>query len=95
MKCKDCGREMLTAAGCEFTHLVYEGDRTPVKRRPVSPDWCGPNGRCHDCGAKAGRTHHFGCDVERCPKCGGQIISCDCTPPTQLARLARGPRAQG
>jgi len=37
-----------------------------------------PYGRCHDCHAKHGMPHHCGCDVQRCPKCGGQFISCDC-----------------
>src|SRR5678815_2525340 len=33
---------------------------------------------CHDCGAKPGELHSPGCDTERCPRCGGQLISCDC-----------------
>jgi hypothetical protein len=34
--------------------------------------------RCSDCGAKFGYFHHFGCDCEMCPVCGGQVISCEC-----------------
>lgn len=33
---------------------------------------------CHDCAAKPGALHSPGCDVERCPRCGRQIISCGC-----------------
>lgn len=33
---------------------------------------------CGDCNAPFGGFHHPGCDVERCPGCGGQAIGCNC-----------------
>ncbi len=33
---------------------------------------------CHDCKAEEGYLHTPGCDMEKCPKCGDQIISCEC-----------------
>ncbi len=34
--------------------------------------------RCGDCGCKIGGYHHPGCDIETCPNCGGQLITCGC-----------------
>lgn len=31
---------------------------------------------CHDCDCYEGEFHEEGCDMERCPECGGQLISC-------------------
>jgi ribA/ribD-fused uncharacterized protein len=35
-------------------------------------------GTCGDCGAKEGELHLENCDLERCPVCHRQLLSCDC-----------------
>ena len=34
--------------------------------------------KCRDCGVAEGELHDFGCDMEKCPFCGGQLVSCRC-----------------
>jgi hypothetical protein len=31
---------------------------------------------CPACNAKPGTLHQLGCDVEQCPRCGRQLLSC-------------------
>jgi hypothetical protein len=35
-------------------------------------------GKCPDCGTRKGELHAEGCDIEECPRCHGQRISCNC-----------------
>lgn len=70
--CEYCKQEMSDHVGCTLeTYNDMPGG--PHKRVPHN----GPR-RCHDCGCPPGKLHHPGCDMERCPGCGGQAISCDC-----------------
>lgn len=75
-KCKDCEQEMLKAKGCLVKRLRLN-DGKIYTRLKYEGGW-GTGNRCGDCGAKEGYYHHHGCDVERCPKCGNQLITCDC-----------------
>lgn len=74
--CQDCQREMTTAKGCTVDELLINGER--FTRHRVGGR-CPPGGRCGDCGARQGNHHHLGCDLERCPRCGWQLVSCSCS----------------
>lgn len=52
----------------------------PILFGDEDEDWVGDeeNPTCGDCGCKVGEQHLDGCDIERCPCCGGQMLSCDC-----------------
>ena len=80
-KCELCGRDMLASKGCavstvHITGKVYK--RIPVGGHGDFLEGEATEVRCGDCGALMGHYHHWGCDCERCPVCGLQLIGCDC-----------------
>ena len=79
--CELCGRDMLESKGCAVSKIHVAGKvykRIPVGGQGDFLEGSPTDARCHDCGALMGHYHHWGCDCERCPTCGLQLIGCDC-----------------
>ncbi len=68
--CEYCNKEMQLYESC--IKIPFKINGKDVDPLPVTQE------RCHDCAVTKGGYHHPGCDVERCPSCGRQAISCDC-----------------
>jgi len=64
-----------TVSCVKNTHVDFP-DGTQLPAVPYMAD--DGERRCHDCNIAHGGFHHLGCYWERCPRCGGQIISCGC-----------------
>ena len=68
----------IDAAQLQLTISIGGIERQRIRYGEEADDWGADRQPCHDCGAIKGQLHVFGCDVERCPVCGGQVIFCEC-----------------
>lgn len=56
--------------------MLYMDDGELYRRLPFGKEGGNWGETCHDCGAGKGEYHVLGCDVEHCPQCRRQLISC-------------------
>ena len=62
-------------------HRVYRIRRKVFERIPFGQDYAGQDTdaeSCRDCAAGRGQLHVPVCCREQCPRCGGQVLGCDC-----------------
>jgi hypothetical protein len=70
--------EKIRRAQLETIYVIGGREYPRVPYGCELPNWNAQMFHCHDCGIIEGELHVPGCDVEKCPACRGQAISCSC-----------------
>jgi hypothetical protein len=76
--CSWCNGEMATAISCVVDAFHRNGRRFDMLRFGDEPGRRTSRDRCGDCGVVRGGWHHPGCDLQPCPACSRQLLSCGC-----------------
>lgn len=71
----DICKKPMNKGGC-IGHFVIKGKK--YNRIPYGGYGEYADRPCGDCAVKEGQIHHWNCDQERCPRCGGQALGCEC-----------------
>ena len=71
-------KRRLWEAQKETTIIIGERTLARIRYGREGREWGHASRPCHDCEATEGQYHVRGCDVERCPACRRQMITCGC-----------------
>jgi hypothetical protein len=70
--------EKIVAAQKIVSLKLGDRDIPRIRYGKEQSDWNAASIPCHDCGVLESEFHVPSCDVEECPLCAGQLITCDC-----------------
>ena len=77
--CPACGQDKRDAESCGGPMLQVAGQvYERVRFGQESGNRWEEFDFCPECGVSHGGLHHPGCDIEECPRCRTQYLSCDC-----------------
>jgi len=78
--CAWCCQEMHARIGCTVTVFNHFEDNEPRPRIPFGGELLdlGRHEYCPDCLSPLQGFHHPGCDIEQCPCCNKQALTCGC-----------------
>ena len=86
--CRRCGKDIdsLETSSCVVYVNITFPDGLTMPHVPYDPardigeiypaEYRGPQQRCRNCLVAPGGIHHLDCPMERCPRCGGQLVEC-------------------
>jgi hypothetical protein len=76
--CFWCNADMTAAISCIIDAFHRNGVRFDMVAYGDEYGRATSGERCADCGVVGGGWHHVGCDLQQCPACDRQLLSCGC-----------------